>query len=212
MPRSASFNTLLAASNIAVNCNATNATGNAQSLNFAPRVGFAYRAANNLVFRGGYGIAYGALDNIGFGGTLGTNYPFSYTVSFNAPNSQTSLKTPAGDTATIENALGGADLQNPLNVAGNGVGLSGRQYNFQTPYTETFNLTVQDQFTSHDSIQLAYVGTVGRHLDSTGYTNAASALAPPRHKRVRPNRSRSYSLPQFFGQLFLSVNEWDEQL
>lgn len=195
--RSATFDALLASSHIAVNCNATNATGNAQSLNFAPRVGFAFRATNNLVVRGGFGIAYGALDNIGFGGTLGTNYPFSYTVGFNAPNSQTPLTIPSGATATIENALSGTDLQNPVNVPGNGVGLSGRQYNFQTPYTETFNLTVQDQFTRHDSIQVAFVGTTGRHLDSLGYTNAPSALAPPGTNEYDPTVLGHIPYPNF---------------
>ena len=179
VPRSASFDQLLASSNITLNCTASKSTGNAQNLNFAPRVGFAYRAKDNLVVRGGYGIAYGALDNIGFGGTLGTNYPFSYTVGFNAVNSETPLTIPSGATATIENALGGQDVQNPVNVPGNGVGLFGRQYDFQTPYTETFNLTVQDQFTHNDSVQVAYVGTVGRHLDSLGSTNSPSAILPP---------------------------------
>ncbi len=177
--RSSTFDQLLASSQIALNCNASDATGNAQSLNFAPRVGFAYRATDNLVVRGGFGIAYGALDNIGFGGTLGTNYPFSYTVGFNAVNSQTPLTTPSGATATIENALSGQNLQNPVNVPGNGVGLFGRQYDFQTPYTETFNFTVQDQFTQHDSVQIAYVGTTGRHLDSLGTHNSPSAILPP---------------------------------
>ena len=52
-----------------------------------------------------------------------------------------------------------------LNPA-SGVSLSGRQFNFKMPYTETTNLTVQYQFTNHDSIQAAYVGTFGRHLDA----------------------------------------------
>ena len=39
VPRSATFDQLLASSNIALNCNASDATGNAQSLNFALRVG-----------------------------------------------------------------------------------------------------------------------------------------------------------------------------
>ncbi len=197
VPRSTSFNALLSSSRINVDCSSSNATGNAQYLNFSPRVGFALRATDKIVMRGGYGIAYGALDNIGFGGTLGTNYPFSYTVSFNSPNSQLPLTIPSGATATIENALSGTDLQNPLNVAGNGVGLSGRQYNFQTPYTETFNLTVQDQFTNHDSIQFAYVGTVGRHLDSTGYTNAPTALAPPGTNTLDPKVLGHVPFPQF---------------
>lgn len=177
--RSAKFDALLASSHIALNCTASNATGNAQGKNFAPRVGFAFRASNNIVLRGGYGIAYGALDNIGFGGTLGTNYPFEYTVGFNAVNSQTPLTIPSGKTATIENALAGQNLQDPVNVPGNGVGLFGRQFNFQTPYTQTFNFTIQDQFTHHDSVQIAFVGTVGRHLDSLGSTNSPSAILPP---------------------------------
>jgi hypothetical protein len=179
VPRSSTFDQLLASSHIALNCTASSTTGTAQNLNFAPRIGFALRATNNLVVRGGYGIAYGALDNIGFGGTLGTNYPFEYTVSFNAVNSQTPLTTPSGATATIENALVGQNLQNPANVPGNGVGLFGRQFNFQTPYTQTFNFAVQDQFTKHDSVQVAYVGTTGRHLDSLGSTNSPSAILPP---------------------------------
>ncbi len=195
--RSSTFDQLLTSSGIALNCDASDATGNAQSLNFAPRVGFAYRATDNLVVRGGFGIAYGALDNIGFGGTLGTNYPFSYTVGFNAVNSQTPLTTPGGATATIENALIGQNLQNPVNVPGNGVGLFGRQYDFQTPYTETFNLTVQDQFTHNDSVQIAYVGTTGRHLDSLGAHNSPSAILPPGTSIYDPTVQGHIPYPQF---------------
>ena len=179
VPRSASFNALLAGYGINVDCNAGNATGNAQNYNFAPRLGFAYRATPTIAIRGGYGIAYGALDNIGFGGTLGTNYPFSYTVGFNSVNSQTPLTIPSGQTVTIENGLVGQNLQNPANISGAGLGLAGRQFNFQTPYTQTFNLTVQNQFTNHDSIQAAYVASLGRHLDSTGSHNSPSAILPP---------------------------------
>ncbi len=179
VPRSASFNTLIAANNIAINCNSSNSTGDAQSYNFAPRIGFAYRPTPNTAIRGGYGIAYGALDNIGFGGTLGTNYPFSYTLGFNSPTSQSALTIPNGQTATIENALIGQNLQDPSVVNGAGIGLNGRQYLFLTPYTQTYNLTVQDQFTNHDSIQIGFVGNSGRHLDSTGSHNSPSAILPP---------------------------------
>ena len=179
VPRSANFDRLLATSNITLNCTSTNATGAAQNYNFAPRIGFAYRATPHIALRGGYGIAYGALDNIGFGGTLGTNYPFNYSVGFNAVNSQTPLTIPSGATATIENALAGQNLQDPTVISGAGVGLSGREFLYKTSYTQTFNATVQDQFTAHDSVQLAYVGTLGRHLDSTGSHNSPSAILPP---------------------------------
>jgi len=54
----------------------------------------------------------------------------------------------------------------------------GRQYNFQTPFVQMVNLTVQDQFTNHDSIQVGYVGTMGRHLDNLGYNNSPTEILP----------------------------------
>ncbi len=179
VPRSATFNALLASYNINIVCTPNNATGDAQNLNFAPRIGFAYRITPKLVARGGYGITYGALDNIGFGPVIGNNYPFAYTVSFNAPTSYTPLAVAGGQTAVLENALTAQNLESPTVVNGAGLQLQGRQYNFQTPYQETANLTLQDQFTNHDAISIAYVGTFGRHLDSQGTQNAPSAIMPP---------------------------------
>ena len=66
-PTSSTFQALLASYNIAIDCTSNNATGNAQNLNFAPRIGFAFRAhSQSQWLRGGYGITYGALNNIGF--------------------------------------------------------------------------------------------------------------------------------------------------
>jgi Carboxypeptidase regulatory-like domain len=179
VPRSTSFNALLASSNITLDCVSNLTLGTAQKLNFAPRVGFAYRLKPTLVVRGGYGLAYGALGNLGYGGTLGTNYPFVYTSTFNSPDSQHPLVLPTGQTATLENSLTSLNLQDPTINSGKGLNLYGRQNNFQTPYVQTVNLTVQDQFTNHDSIQVAYVGTMGRHLDNLGYNNSPSEILPP---------------------------------
>ena len=129
--------------------------------------------------RGGYGIAYGALGNLGYGGTLGTNYPFEYTVSATSTSSQTPLLLSSGATATMENTFGTINLTDPTQVNGANVALYGRQYNFQTPYVQTYNLTVQYQFTNRDSIQTGYVGTVGRHLDNLGTHNSPSEILPP---------------------------------
>ena len=179
VPRSSTFDALLASYNINIVCTPNNATGDAQSLNFAPRVGFAYRITPQWVVRGGFGLTYGALDNIGFGPVIGNNYPFAYTVSFNAPTSYTPLTVPGGQTAVLENALSAQNLESPTVVNGAGLQLLGRQYNFQTPYQETANLTVQNQFTNHDAVSIGYVGTFGRHLDSQGTQNAPSAIMPP---------------------------------
>ena len=176
--RSTAFNALLTSSNITLACVPGLTLGQAQKTNFAPRVGFAYRVTPKLVIRGGYGPSYGALGNLGYGGTLGTNYPFVYTSTFNSPDSQHPLALPNGQTATLENSLSSINIQDPTINSGLGLNLYGRQQNFQTPYVQTVNLTVQDQFTNHDSVQIGYVGTMGRHLDNLGYNNSPSQILP----------------------------------
>lgn len=179
VPRSSTFDALLTSSNIKLDCTSGLDLGNAQKTNFAPRLGFAYEITSRVVVRGGYGIAYGALGNLGYGGTLGTNYPFEYTISANSTSSQTPLVLSNGKTATIENTFATVNLTDPTQVKGPNVALYGRQYNFQTPYVQTYNLTVQYQFTNRDAIQVGYVGTLGRHLDNLGSHNSPSEILPP---------------------------------
>jgi hypothetical protein len=64
---------------------------------------------------------------------------------------------------------------NPNNL---GLSLYGRQFNFETPLVQTENLTVEDQFTKHDAIQIGFVGTQGRHLDILGYNNGNTQILP----------------------------------
>ncbi len=179
VPRSSTFDALLASSNIQLQCVSNNAVGLTQKLNFAPRIGFAYRVKSNFVVRGGYGITYGALDNIGFYENLGNNYPFAFGQSQFSQNSQTPFLNNANQPATLENLFPTINLEDPTKVSGYGVMLNGRQYNFQTPYNETFNLATQYQFSNHDAIQLAYVGVLGRHLDTLGTHNVPSEILPP---------------------------------
>ena len=187
--RASIFNTVAAASNITIDCTSNSALGDDQTANFAPRVGFAYRALPSLVVRGGFGTAYGALGNLGYGGTLGTNYPFVYTQTIPAPDSNHPLLVGSpGQPATMEYAFTQFNFGNPAvlqsptpytNPNYLGLSLYGRQYNFQTPYVQTENLTIQDQFTNHDSVQVGYVGTQGRHLDVLGYNNGNTEILPP---------------------------------
>ncbi len=177
--RSAAFNTLLTASNITLDCVSNLTLGSAQKTNFAPRVGFAYGVTQKLVARAGFGTAYGALGNLGYGGTLGTNYPFVYTQTFPSPDSQHPMLLPNGQPATMEQAFTQYNFQNPAVSTGLGLDLYGRQYNFQTPYIQTENLTIQYLLSPHDSVQAAYVGTQGRHLDNLGYNNGNTQILPP---------------------------------
>lgn len=191
VPRSASFNSLLALYNIAVDCGPSLSVDNAQKTNFAPRVGFAYRIRPRIVVRGAYGIAYGSLSSVGYGGTLGTNYPFQYTLN----NPTTNFNTPIvlnGQTATMENIFSSLDLQSPAGVNAIGLGLTGRQHNWLTPYSQTINFTVQDQFTSRDSLQIGYVATLGRHLNVGGSMNDPTEILP-----VSVNTTKYRPMPDF---------------
>jgi hypothetical protein len=192
--RAAAFNNLLAASNIQLNCVSNLSVGQAQKTNFAPRVGFAYRFLPQAVVRGGYGIAYGALANIGYGGTLGQNYPFIYNIA--NPSTNTSVEPLVlsnGATATIENVFGTINLSDPTQITGQGLSLYGRQYNYQTPYVQTANLTVQQGLGANDSIQFSYVGAFGRHLDNYYNTlNSPSEILP-----VGTSEASYLPLPQF---------------
>lgn len=178
VPRAPAFDALLASSGITIACTSNKATGNVQNLNFAPRVGFADRITPTFVVRGGFGIAYGSLSNIGFGPNLGNNYPFAYVNGYTAPNAYQPFLDPAGNVATLETALTSINVQSPLSVTPQGLNLQARQYNFQTPYTSTYNLTVQKQLGQNDSIQAGYVGVVGRHLDGFASHNAPSEILP----------------------------------
>ncbi|MGA8670049.1 MAG: TonB-dependent receptor [Terracidiphilus sp.] len=206
--RSTAFNTVAALSKINIVCSGNTALGNDQKTNFAPRVGFAYKLRPTLVVRGGFGTAYGALGNLGYGGTLGLNYPFGYTQTIPSPDSNHPLLAGSSNApATLENTFNNFNFANPTVlqsptpytgttscstlplstcVGGQYIGsdylgatLNGRQFNYQTPLIQTENLTVEDQFTSHDALQVGYVGTQGRHLDILGTSNSNSIILPP---------------------------------
>jgi hypothetical protein len=178
-PRSTSFNTLAAKDGITITCVPGLTLGSAPHDNFAPRIGIAYRITPGFVVRAGYGIAYGTLDSIGFGGTLGQNYPWFYTVIQQAPNSSTPLVLANGATATMENSLQQVSLTNAANLnPATGVALYGRQYNQQTPYTQTMNLTLQKLIGRNNSIQVGYGGVLSRHLDIANTYNAATSIQP----------------------------------
>src|SRR5260370_19764903 len=165
--------------NISIVCTGNAGLGNFQNRNFALRVGVAYKLTSSLVARAAYGIAYGSLDNIGFGGTIGVNFPFQYTTAFTAPSSVAPLTYPDGTSATLENGLTAFPLSNPSSVNAEGLTLNGRQYDFQTPYVQTMNRAVQYQPTRGDSIQVGYVGTLGRHLSQfSGDNNPTQILVP----------------------------------
>jgi Carboxypeptidase regulatory-like domain len=157
--------------------------GTIQKLNFSPRVGFAYSITPRWVARGGFGIFYGAFENRGGYPSLGYNYPFQFEVGLtDTSNGGISTVTPVtytnGTTGTIENGMSGIPLDT-LSVSYSGLALRGITLNYQTPYTQGYNGTIQYQLTQHDSLEAGYVGSQARHLEASRGQNNVTQLLPP---------------------------------
>ncbi|HLJ13299.1 MAG TPA: TonB-dependent receptor [Bryobacteraceae bacterium] len=116
-------------------------------LNFAPRIGFAYRLAGKTVVRGGYGIFY----------------------DFNPPATQTGAQLYTSPQSFPLNSItGGVPLYhfpNPFATVNpsQGFGIlspSGAAAQERIPYSQQWSLTVEHQF-GNNLARLSYVGTVG---------------------------------------------------
>lgn len=127
--------------------------------NFAPRVGFAYRAASRTAIRGGYGIFYDvpAIN--------------SFVANLNMPNggSDGIHANPAGldpvftITSTGLSIVSGQAIF-PVNAVPRNVGAFGVSEDFRMAYVQNFNLNVQHQLNSNTVAQVGYVGSRGTKL------------------------------------------------
>ena len=181
---SSSFLALLQKDGVALKYSGNRSLVNAQKDNFAPRFGFAYRAMDKLVVRGGYALSYNGLEGVGYGGALGATYPFAYTLSYSNSSNQSPIIFPNGQFATLENSYANINLV-PTNVAGAGVGVNGTEYNLKTAYVQSTNLTVQYQVTPNTAAQVAFVGSFGRHINANvGDANTIHQLLVPSANQV----------------------------
>lgn len=184
---SSSFNTLLAQDGIALAITKQygKGLGTSQTTNFAPRFGFAYQLTPKFVIRGGAGMFYNGFENRGYSPNLGENYPFQFDFQYQQKNDGTPINQFAGCPAATP--TGGPTLEtgfactalDPLLVNASGLQLRGIQFAYQTPYSIGDNLTLQYQLTNSMSVQAAYVGTFGRHLEVFPGSNNPTRLLPP---------------------------------
>ena len=177
LPLSQAFQNVLTKDGIALVKSSQFGLGLSQKTNFAPRIGFAYQIGSRIVVRGGYGIFYGGFENIG-GDNLGGNYPFLYTFNFPAPDPSHPITYSNGQTATLEEGFLGIPLS-PLLVNPQGLLLKGIQYNYKTPYTQSYNLTLQFKMGKSQTLSVAYVGSAARHLITSPGSNLDSEMLPP---------------------------------
>lgn len=180
-----SFNQALATDGIALQFDKTPELGTPPKKNFAPRFGFAYQVSPKLVARGGYGVFYGGFE-VQNGNNQGNSFPYEFLFGFSSPNSYTPITVPglangpAGCSTAYTFELGFACTPlDPSLVPGFGVSLTGLQANFQTPYSQGWNLTFQYAFTPTLTLTMGYVGNTTHHLELFKGANDVSQILPP---------------------------------
>ena len=170
--------------NITVKYTSNRSLVNPDHHEFAPRVGFAYQPAPKIVVRGGFAISYGGQENIGLGLNLFNNPPFFLSSTYN-PTPESCYNTVATGVVCPTN---GQTLETGFGAAVNTVGglgananlptLYGQDQNAKSTYTESYNLTVQQEITPTMSFTLGYQGNQSRHLRVSYGANTYPGVVP----------------------------------
>ena len=144
---------------------------NMQYTHFAPRVGIAWQALPKTVVRAGYGRVYGmGWSGDIFGEVLTFSYPTAITQNLIASNNAYYTfnlnQGPPLYTFPAIPASGNYPLPN-------GVQQPTRPLTMRIPTLDAWNFTIQQELSSSDSVQIAYVGSHGIHnmFDSSNQAN-----------------------------------------
>jgi hypothetical protein len=123
------------------------------SHNIAPRLGFAYQAGSKTVIRGAVGQYYNLLPSSYGGGGFDT-LPFVASLNYTQPAGNTpaiTMNAPFASTASVP--------ANPSTIA---------QLKTVTPYTEQYNLAMEQQLPGSVSLRVGYVGQRTIHQNNFG--------------------------------------------
>ena len=151
--------------------------GKMPKTNFAPRLDAAYQLTQKYVVRAGYGLFYGAFENRGGNPSLGYNYPFQFTLLYQSPNAVLPNRLPDGSLATLD--ARDHIVLDPVNVNANGLSMRGVEFDYRTPRYHNYNLTLQGEVLPQHSVEIGYVGTRGRYLETFTGMNNVNVLLPP---------------------------------
>src|ERR1700722_18818960 len=131
--------------------------------NWAPRLGFAYRATETSVFRGGFGIYWNANQLNTY--TLTTqNYPLSASVSYNGQ---------AGSLLSFASPTPGAGAGSPVDgIPGTYVSAVPMGPHLPTQELYQWNLSWGQELWRGSGMELQYLGSHAIHLDRDFYNNS----------------------------------------
>lgn len=151
--------------------------------NLAPRVGFSYAADANTAIRAGYGLVYVQYNREGGENNLTYNGPNVVNAAINNPAPTTSNRcisdTQNQATCFRQTQQGyAAGLTSPANFNPLLVNTRYIPPNFTTGYVQSYFVGVQRTLPSKILLDVAYVGSVGRHIQVLAdYNQAAPCLA-----------------------------------
>jgi hypothetical protein len=187
IPLAPSFVSLLQASNINLVYTSNHQLGIVPEDNFSPRVGFAWNFYPNSVLRGAYGLFYAGIYSRGDGYNPGDDYPFSFAINITPGLASGSV---ASDSAWNAGGAAGTPSYGPLDKGLAGVPLSpaaaqgyqisprGNEYRTHMPYVQEENLSIQQLLSPSQSLQIGFVATQSRHIESNIGNNRADLLLP----------------------------------
>ena len=145
---------------------------NNNQLNFAPRVGFAYKVTDKTVFHAGYGLYYSA-PNVTNSSGLSANVPVNDYWAFNNPATYGA----AAPNGTPFNFSSNGFVHTAVTSSSNlprGLPVLAQDPNAKTPYSVQWHATLEQQIFYSTVLKFAYVGTKGLHLDNLRDINAGS--------------------------------------
>ena len=187
---STNFKALLASDNIPIICQPNNAANKMPKFNWAPRLGFAYRVRPNsggtrgrrrflrrirlerLRQHAGHQLPVPRL------GSAGSTYSYRPQLRRQQHHHQR--------LATMESTFGIIDMTNALNAYQPVGSCSLRQaYNYQIPYRKPSTSQCSGSSPSHDSVEVRYMGVLGKQLESLDpYHNAPRQALPSSVSRI----------------------------
>ncbi|MGC2658617.1 MAG: TonB-dependent receptor, partial [Bryobacteraceae bacterium] len=153
---------------------------NPDKRDFSPRVGLAWKLPwfkNSTVLRAGYGIYYDGQAYIQFTSLLAQQPPFAQ--SFN-------LNTSPADVLTLNSGFSGvtpSDITNTFAV----------DRSYHVPYSQSWNLTIQHDFTRGFFVEVGYLGNKGTDLDVRFVPNQGPPGSPSDLSRTQLGNATGFT-------------------